>query len=110
LLSNALIFFIYINLKFRNKIDFATFDNLMEKDGNVVYELSCLASNIKQKHCLVSSLIGCEQGKTIAKKCDNFFKFPMFFKCYNHLHPLVKSKRVLFIKGLKRITIWISLK
>jgi hypothetical protein len=31
------------------KIDFATFDNLMEDDGNVVYEKSCLASNIKLK-------------------------------------------------------------
>jgi len=24
-------------------------DNLMEEDGNVVYELSCLASNIKKE-------------------------------------------------------------
>jgi len=36
-------------LKFRDEIDFATFDNLMEKYANVVYELSCLASNIKKK-------------------------------------------------------------
>jgi hypothetical protein len=38
-----------MNLKFRDEIDFATFENLMEKTGNVVYELSCLASNIKRK-------------------------------------------------------------
>jgi hypothetical protein len=38
-----------MNLKFRNKIDSTTFDNLMEKDGNVAYELSCLASNIKKE-------------------------------------------------------------
>jgi hypothetical protein len=27
-----------MNVKFRDEIDFATFDNLMEKDGNVVYD------------------------------------------------------------------------
>jgi hypothetical protein len=32
-----------------DEIDFVTFHNLMEKDGNVVYELSCLASNIKKE-------------------------------------------------------------
>jgi hypothetical protein len=36
-------------VKFKDEIDFATFDNLMEEDGNVVYELSCLASNIKKE-------------------------------------------------------------
>jgi hypothetical protein len=38
-----------MSLKFRDEIDFATFDNLIEEDGNVAYELSCLASNIKKK-------------------------------------------------------------
>jgi hypothetical protein len=37
-----------MSLKFKDEIDSTTFDNLMEKDGNVVYELSCLASNIKK--------------------------------------------------------------
>jgi hypothetical protein len=37
-----------MNLKFRDEIDSTIFDNLMEEDGNVVYELSCLASNIKK--------------------------------------------------------------
>jgi len=36
-----------MSLKLRDEIDSTTFDNLMEEDGNVVYELSCLASNIK---------------------------------------------------------------
>jgi hypothetical protein len=35
-------------LKLRVIGDFATFDNLMEKDENVIYELSCLASHIKK--------------------------------------------------------------
>jgi len=38
-----------MSLKFRDEFDYATFDNLMEEDGNVVYELSCLASNIQKK-------------------------------------------------------------
>jgi hypothetical protein len=38
-----------MNLKFKNEIDSTTFDNLMEEDGNVIYELLCLASNIKKK-------------------------------------------------------------
>ncbi len=38
-----------MNLKFRDEIDSTTFDNLMEEDGNVTYELSCLASNIKKE-------------------------------------------------------------
>ncbi len=38
-----------MSLKFRDEIDFATFDNLMEEDRNVAYELSCLASNIKKE-------------------------------------------------------------
>jgi len=37
-----------MSLKFKDEIDFATFDNLMEKDENVVYELSCFASHIKK--------------------------------------------------------------
>jgi hypothetical protein len=37
-----------MSLKFKDEIDFATFDNLMEQDANVVFELSCLASNIKK--------------------------------------------------------------
>ncbi len=38
-----------MNLKFKDEIDFPTYDNLTEEDGNVVYELSCLASNIKKE-------------------------------------------------------------
>jgi hypothetical protein len=38
-----------VSLIFKAEIDFATFDNLMEEDGNVVYEFSCLTSNIKRK-------------------------------------------------------------
>jgi hypothetical protein len=38
-----------MNLKFKDEIDFATFDNLMKEDANVVFMLSCLASNIKKK-------------------------------------------------------------
>jgi len=49
LLNDALNFAISMSLKFRDEIDFVTFDNLMEEEGNVAYELSCLASNIKKE-------------------------------------------------------------
>jgi hypothetical protein len=38
-----------MTLKFKDEIDYATFDNLMEEDGNVVYKWLCLVSNIKKK-------------------------------------------------------------
>jgi hypothetical protein len=38
-----------MSLKFKDEIDFVSFDNLMEEDGNVVYEVSCLASNLKKE-------------------------------------------------------------
>jgi len=40
--------------------------------------------------CIVFSLIGREQGKAIVEKYDTKSLFPMFLKCYYHLHPLVK--------------------
>jgi hypothetical protein len=46
LLSDALSFVISMGLKFSDEIVSTTFNNLMKEDGNVVYELSCLASNI----------------------------------------------------------------
>jgi hypothetical protein len=41
-----------MSLKFKDEIDSPTFDNLMDENENVVYELSCLASNIKKQNCL----------------------------------------------------------
>jgi hypothetical protein len=38
-----------MNLKFKNEIDSANFDNLMEEDANVVFELSSLVSNMKKE-------------------------------------------------------------
>jgi hypothetical protein len=49
LLNDALNFAISMSLKFKDEIDFVTFNNLMEKDANVIYELSCLVSNIKSE-------------------------------------------------------------
>jgi hypothetical protein len=37
-----------MSLKFKIEINFTTFDNLMEENANVVFDLSCLASNIKK--------------------------------------------------------------
>ncbi len=50
LLRDALInSVIYMSLKFKDEIDSVTFNNLMEKDENIFYELSCLASNLKKE-------------------------------------------------------------
>jgi hypothetical protein len=49
LLSDALNSTISMSLKFKDEIDSITFNNLMEEDGNVLYKLSCLASNIKKQ-------------------------------------------------------------
>jgi hypothetical protein len=49
LLNDKLNFAISMSLKFKDEIDCATFDNLIEEDVNVVFELSCLLSNIKKK-------------------------------------------------------------
>jgi hypothetical protein len=38
-----------MTLKFKDGIDFSTFDNLVEEDANVVCDLSCLASNIEKE-------------------------------------------------------------
>jgi hypothetical protein len=48
-LSDGLNFAISMSLKLGDEIDSTTFDNLMEQNGNVVYELSCLTSNIKKE-------------------------------------------------------------
>jgi hypothetical protein len=40
---------ILMSLKFKDEIESTTFNNLMEEDANVVFELSCLASNIKKE-------------------------------------------------------------
>ncbi len=37
------------SLKFKDEIHFTTFDNLMEDDANVVFELLCLASDMINK-------------------------------------------------------------
>jgi hypothetical protein len=50
LLNDALNFAISMSLKFKDEIDSTTFDNLMEEDENVVYELSCLTFNIKKNY------------------------------------------------------------
>jgi hypothetical protein len=38
-----------MNIKFKDEIHYATFGDLMEEDANVVFELSCLTSNIEKE-------------------------------------------------------------
>ncbi len=57
MLSDVVNFAISMSLKFKDEINFATFDNLLEEDGNVVYKFSCLASNIKNEVTQVLELL-----------------------------------------------------
>ncbi len=43
--------------------------------------------------CLVSSLIGYEQGKGILEQYDKKNWFLMFLKCHSQLHPLVEFEK-----------------
>ncbi len=49
LLNDTLNSTISMNLKFKDEIESVIFNNIMEEDRNVIYELSCLASNIKKE-------------------------------------------------------------
>jgi hypothetical protein len=54
-------------------------------------------------HHFVSSLINCEQGKTIVEEYDKFFLFSMLIKCHYHLHPLVVEleKNIIVDQGIE---------
>jgi hypothetical protein len=54
---------------------------------------------------LVSSLIGCEQGKAIVEKYDKKSLFPMHFKCHVICILWLNLKRIFLVKELKRTTI-----
>ncbi len=50
LLNDTLNSTISMSLKFKDKIEIVTFfNNLMDEDGNVVLELTCLTFNIKKE-------------------------------------------------------------
>ncbi len=118
LLSDALNYTISMSLKFRDEMESTTFNNLMEEDGNVVYELSCLASNIKKEVVYVLDYFLFFLKKYEERKAHNVlslmltlgFKFfvlcphllvmskvkqkslfPMLLKCYYHLHQFEKD-------------------
>jgi hypothetical protein len=57
LLCDALNSAILMSLKFKDEIDSTTFHNLMEEDANVIFELSCLVSNIKKENVGVLDLL-----------------------------------------------------
>jgi hypothetical protein len=73
LLNHVINFTISMSLKFRDEIDYATFDNFMEGDGNVIYELSCLASSIKKEVVQVLDSFISFLKKHEKKKSHNMF-------------------------------------
>ncbi len=80
---------ISMSLKFKDEIDYATFDNLMEEDGNVVYELSCLASNIKKEIIQVLDYFLSFLKKNEERKTHNMFSLMLDYR-FKTLH-LVSS-------------------
>jgi hypothetical protein len=79
-LLNDAHFSISMSLKFRDEIDFTTFDNLMEKNRKVFYKLSCLASNIK---------------KEVFKVLDSFLSFLKIYeerKAFNMLSLMLDPR------------------
>ncbi len=62
-----------------------------EKKAHNMFSLM-LDPILKTLH-LVSSFIGLEWGKAIVEEYDKKSLFPMFMKCYYHLHPLVEFEK-----------------
>jgi hypothetical protein len=40
--------------------------------------------------CLVSSFVCFEEGVNIVDEYDRRTLYPLFLKCYHHLHPMIK--------------------
>jgi hypothetical protein len=40
--------------------------------------------------CLISSFVGREEGVNIMDEYDRRTLYPMFLKCYHHLHPMIE--------------------
>jgi hypothetical protein len=40
--------------------------------------------------CLISSFVGQKEGVSIVDEYDKRILYPMFLKCYHHLHPMTK--------------------
>jgi hypothetical protein len=74
-----------------HEIDFVTFDNLMEKDANVVYELSCLVSNIKKEDIRVLDSFLSFLKKYENKKSHNirFLMLDLRFKILHFVFSLI---------------------
>ncbi len=79
-LSDALNIAISMSLKFNIEINFATFDNLMEENANVVFELSCLAFNIKKEFATVLDFF-----LSFLRKFEKTKSHNMFILCLNLL-------------------------
>jgi hypothetical protein len=43
--------------------------------------------------CIISSFVGKEQGVALVEEYDRKSLYPMFMKCHEHLHPLVRLDR-----------------
>jgi hypothetical protein len=60
--------------------------------------------------CLVSSFIGCDQAASIVQQYDTMSLYPMFMKCYYHLHPSIESNNGFADKKWMMTIVWIFFK
>ncbi len=60
-------------------------ENLKKKDHNMFFMLDLRFKNLR----LVSSFVGQEEGVSIVDEYDRRTLYPMFLKCYHHLHPMI---------------------
>jgi hypothetical protein len=79
-----------MSVKFKDEINYIAFDNLMEEDVNVDFELSCLVSNIK---------------KEVVKVFDLFFLKRNMNKTYHNMFSLMLDPR---FKSLCLVSSFIS--
>ncbi len=56
--------------------------------------------------CLVSSFIGRDQGVSIVQQYDTMSLYPMFMKCYYHLHPSIESSNGFVDKKWMMTILW----
>ncbi len=88
---------------------FPSWRNMKKNKSNDMFFFLMLHPKFKTL-CLVFSLIICEQGKAIVEKCEKCFCFLYFLNVIIIYIFWLNLKGVLLIKGLKRTTIWISLR
>ncbi len=92
-----------MSLKFNIEINFATFDNLMEENANVVFELSCLASNIKKEFATVLDFFLSFLRKFEKTKSHNMFFLKLDPKLKTSWRPFILCLNLLVVSKVRSL-------